>query len=389
MTMRKKISSKKYVLPAAVLALLVTALAWAAVAQVSDSAPTPPELVVKVEDDDADDSLRDVIANAGNGDVITFAPGVTTITLSREILFDKRNITIDGGGVVTITKDAEADFRLLYYQAGTGTLTLKGLIIENGNIDGLGGGVRILGDALLEDCVFRNNTARDGGGAYVSYTATITRCTFTGNTGGSAAGAVYAEDMILTNCTFTGNSTDNAGGAASATMATVTNCTFTGNTAGYGGAVYAHTTAVLNDCVFTGNTAIHDSGGAVYASGTADISNCAFTDNTARRDGGAVNAIGSVDLNGCTFTGNEASRGGAVLTWGDADVKNCSFTGNKPTGKNGAVYADGKRVLTDCTFGGGSGQDWLLIVAVAAAVLIGLTAAVLILQKKGKLAKKI
>jgi len=388
--MRKNISYKKHVLPTAILALLVTALAWAAVAQVSDSAPTPPELVVKVENDDADDSLRDVIANASNGDVITFAPGVTRITLSREISFNQSFITIDGGGGVTITKDAEADFRLLYSRAGTGTLTLKGLTFENGNTTSAGGGVRISGGTALEDCVFRNNTAYTGGGACVSGTAVITNCTFTGNTGKSATGGIEVDGMaFITNCTFTGNASGNAGGAVDISVAVIADCTFTDNTASYGGAVYAKTAAVLNDCVFNGNTAIGDSGGAVYTAGTADVSGCVFTDNTARRDGGAVYARGNVGIDGCVFAGNEAYLGGAVFTWGDADLKDCSFTRNKPTGKNGAVYAEGKRELINCTFGGGSDQDWSLIAALAAAILIGLTAAVLILQKKGKLAKKI
>ena len=53
-------------------------------------------------------SLREAIVNAKNGDTIIFAPSVKRVTLtSGEISIDKPNITIDGKGAVTITKNAK------------------------------------------------------------------------------------------------------------------------------------------------------------------------------------------------------------------------------------------------------------------------------------------
>ncbi|MDR0309183.1 MAG: hypothetical protein LBH88_00275, partial [Candidatus Methanoplasma sp.] len=66
-----------------------------------------PTVLVKDNLDNGDEySLRQVIASAKDGDIIAFDPTVdwlnNHIVLKGEIAFSQSNITIDGGGVVTI-----------------------------------------------------------------------------------------------------------------------------------------------------------------------------------------------------------------------------------------------------------------------------------------------
>ncbi|MDR2698565.1 MAG: Ig-like domain repeat protein [Candidatus Methanoplasma sp.] len=343
---------KKYVLSAVlVLALLAGAAVWAEEAQVSDAAT----LTVTSGGNSGPGTLRNVIGGAANGDVIVFAPGVTTVTLISEIPFSQTNITIDGGSGVTITKNASLNFRLLTSAATTGTLTLKNLTIENGRAIGTygageGGGVYGR-NITLENCTFQNNTASyAGGGLCSSGIVNITDCTFTNNhtiddygQGGGGVCVYNPGTATMTNCTFIGNSTAWDGGAAYAYYATITDCTFIDNAAKQdGGALHMYSSAVVTNCVFTGNTVMDDAGGAVYVEVGATITDCTFTDNTAPR-GGAVclNRDNNFMIN-CTLSGNTAtnSTSGTVhigeIGTNRAGLFHCTVTDNFGMG----IYAN-------------------------------------------------
>ena len=349
---------RKYIMTAVlVLALLAMAAAWGAGGNDSDSTPTDPTLVVKNENDSGDDSLRDVLVNANDGDIIVFAPGVTTIILtSGEIEFSQSNITIDGGGVVTITKNAADFFRLLKSTASSGKLTLKGLTVENGKtsgFDGVGGGMCADSDIVLENCIFRNNTSEGyygGGGVHTYSGASMTDCTFIGNTSARYGGGALAwGDTSLTRCTFTDNMAAQpyfGGGIFVIAPITMIDCTFTGNTAGAGGgsAAWGHITAT--GCTFTGNTA--NDGGAV-SSGSIELTRCDFTGNHGGT-GGGVSIMGG-SMTGCTFTDNDAEKGAGLYTTGGTTLTGCTFTRNKATnGDGGGVCAKNDLDLINCTF---------------------------------------
>lgn len=104
------------------LALLVVALLLCPVVSLSAAltayaAPGDPSLVVTNGNDDGPGSLRTAIAAAESGDTITFAQGVTTVTLtSGEIAFATQKLTIDGGEGVTIMRSIAPEtpeFRVL------------------------------------------------------------------------------------------------------------------------------------------------------------------------------------------------------------------------------------------------------------------------------------
>ena len=159
-------------------------------------------LAVTNGSDSGSGSLRDVIANANDGDTVIFAPGVKTVTLtSGEISFKINNLTIDGGSGVTVTKAPSPAFRLLDCIAKTGTLTLNGLTFENGNY---GSAVYIGNNTVITNCVFRNNI---GGGLGLRSSLNnnvLTDCVFIGNTSQGVGGgmSIGQSTTTLTNCIF-------------------------------------------------------------------------------------------------------------------------------------------------------------------------------------------
>jgi predicted outer membrane repeat protein len=353
--MRTDNRSKKYALAAAlVLALLASAAAWGGTAQVSDA-----ETFTVINGDDAGaGSLRDILASASDGDNIVFAANVTTITLLSEISFAIPNITIDGGSGVTITKNETGNFRLLYSTPTTGTLTLKGLTISNGNAAS-GGGVYAESTVTLVDCAFNNNKATgDGGGVYANGDVWLTGCLFSNNKANNGGGVLAADYIEMEGCTFNDNETIRTGGGAAASDIKMTNCTFTGNKAADGGGAYGEYIEAFN-CTFSGNTAtgttaidiyLYGRGGGAYAENT-DLNDCTFTGNTAVHQGGGLYAGDDANLTRCTFDGNTAGSGGGAAIINSTDMKDCRFTGNAAAEDAGGAGASDVRAA-GCTFDG-------------------------------------
>lgn len=87
-------------------------------------------------------SLRQAIASAVAGDTITFASGITTVTLSSGELSLAQSLTIDGdldnNGTADVVIDANYSSRVLSITSGS-TVTLDGLVITHGSLSGVGG----------------------------------------------------------------------------------------------------------------------------------------------------------------------------------------------------------------------------------------------------------
>jgi hypothetical protein len=130
--------------------------------------PVPPvaaqaTLEVTNGDDSGAGSLRQAIADAAAGDIITFADNVTTVTLTSDQLTIDKDLTIDGGATgVTVERADTADaFRI--FEISGGTVTLDSLTIRNGFIRSVlfltlhGGGISISGGTVN----ITNSTLRD------------------------------------------------------------------------------------------------------------------------------------------------------------------------------------------------------------------------------------
>ncbi|MCL2655354.1 MAG: Ig-like domain repeat protein, partial [Coriobacteriia bacterium] len=221
-------------------------------------------------------TLRQALANVSDGGTVTFAPEVTTVTLTgSEIAFSQQDVTIDGltnhsGSGVTVTRDITTTGGLLNSTATSGVLTLKSLTLTGGTSEDFGGALYCAGDASLISCTTSNNSAVRGGGLYVVGTATLEGCAISDNTADFGGGLYVVGSALLTACTLSGNAAtgSNGGGICADGSVTLTNCTVSGNTAyNPGGGICANGSVTLTNCTVSGNSVSRSftSGGGIFA----------------------------------------------------------------------------------------------------------------------------
>lgn len=149
------------------LSLLLTSCGGASPAQMTETAiaaftPTPTEIPTPVGIT-PDQDLTALITAASDGDVITLAPGVFTLT--QGVMIDK-SLTIIGAGSskTTITSDNPVPETLIMIGfSGSGTLTLKGINLEyTGSSPSLVLYIKS-GSLVMEDCALTGATVSSSG----------------------------------------------------------------------------------------------------------------------------------------------------------------------------------------------------------------------------------
>lgn len=201
-----------------------------------------PATVVTSGNDSGVGSLRQVIADACPGSVVTFAGGVGTVDLTTAELFIGKDLSIDGGaGVVVARQAATPAFRIFTIGSGA-TVLLDSLSISNGNIGDDGAGIHNSGNLTVLDSVISGNasTAGNGGGGIANLgTLAVDNTTISLNSASFAGGGllqINGGSATLTRCTLSGNSAPQGGAAASQSLGAnaslaITSCTISGNSA--------------------------------------------------------------------------------------------------------------------------------------------------------------
>ena len=287
-------------------------------------------------------SLRQAILNALPGDTITFAPSVTTVTLtSGELAIDK-NLTITGPGANRLTVQVDRSVitaRVFHISSSTVTVSISGITISKGNTFFGGGGILSAGVLTLTGCTISDNFGGDiGGGGVINDhgTMTIKGCTISNNIQGGGeggGGGVLNENgtMTITDCTISNNSASQPGFAGGPLTAEgggilndsggsliITNSTISGNTCSassveptfqipalaYGGGVDNSGFMTITNCTISGNSAVamgftsEDTGygGGISNSGHLQITSSTIAHNSASGDdfgvGGGINDDG-------------------------------------------------------------------------------------------------
>jgi hypothetical protein len=315
--------------------------------------PCVTDPVVANGNDSGAGSLRQVIADACAGSTITFAPGVNMVGLTTAQLLIAKDLTIDGGGGVTVTRVAGSpNFRI--FQVGIGsTVLLDSLTMSNGRksapsgVDAVGGIILSRGNLSIVDAVVSGgNASADGGGIYnQNGILQVSNSTITGNVAGNFAGGIVnvgfsnaasaiivnssivdnraafsagitnqGATLSLSNCTIANNESsgaDPAGGGAGlmnvaagfVTTATVTNCTFNGNRELSGAANAA-------DEVYSGNFGTQST--VTLKNTILGGSAATATSNLALNNGGVITSQGN----------NLSSDSGAGVLTGPGDLIN-------------------------------------------------------------------
>ena len=170
----------------------------------------PVSLVVDSLDDilspyDGRTTLRDAIAYASDGAVITFADslaGRTLMLAGTPIAIDK-TLTIDAGAT-GIALDAGALSRVLEIRVDDDArtddvvVTLMNLTIQNGVAVGSGGGIYACSPLALVNCVVKSNAAEIGAGICADAPLTLENTLVVGNRAGIYGGGVHVDGATLT-----------------------------------------------------------------------------------------------------------------------------------------------------------------------------------------------
>ena len=145
-------------------------------------------ITVTNTNDSGPGSLRQALADANDGDTITFAVTDTIGLTSGELLVNS-SITISGPGANNLAVNGNAKSRVFHVASGK-TVTISGLAITNGN-----------------------SGSDAGGGIYNDHaTLTLNECTVTGNSASFTGGGIFNDgfggsaNLEINNCTISGNS---------------------------------------------------------------------------------------------------------------------------------------------------------------------------------------
>jgi len=326
-----------------------------AVARARGSHPPPerPAGVTPVTscDDDGPGTLRDAFTNAVSGDVIdlsTLACGTITLT-TGSMSTTADDLTMNGPGASALTIDAGGTSGVLEHH-GLGTLTIKGVTIANGHIEGqdFHGGACVLSAANVEvdDSTLTNCYAYMGhayGGAICAAgNITLASSTLSGNT---TKGHYYYYYYPGYPNPYLINGTSWGAGAYATGRFTITNSTITGNRAEMnnrgsagggiasrvGGQYIAGSTFDHNYAWIGGGISILGSLGGTDAYGLT-IVNSTISGNQTHASGAGLNTlyIAYTNLHNSTVTNNSAGYycGGVYVYSGNADIKSSIIAGN-------------------------------------------------------------
>jgi predicted outer membrane repeat protein len=198
------------------------------------NAQLAPPVIVTNTDDAGPGSLRQAILDAVDGDVIQFDASIAgqTIALTTGELRVDKILTIEGPVASGMTISGSFLSRVFYVDS---VLTARNLSIVNGRAPTGGGGIVVIGRAILDHVLVANNEATDdGGGIYV-------------------LGSNYSE-LTLLNSTVTGNTASFGGGITANSTVTIRNSTISQNTAKDVGGIHAHkTTLHIRNSIVAGN----------------------------------------------------------------------------------------------------------------------------------------
>jgi predicted outer membrane repeat protein len=303
---------------------------------------------------------------SSGGGTLTFNCGTATIILSSVLPTITGNVTIDGGGKITLSGNNAA--RIFYVSSGA-MLSLNRLTLTKAHGAGDGGAIyNNYGTVLIAYSKFIDNTADASGGAIVTYGAlTITQSEFAGNKGANG-GAIYPRFSQavthITNSNFhdnqTTSTTDGWGGAMllwDGAPATIQNTIFSKNQANYGGAIYvlANSSLTFDHSTADHNEAINWNGGALENHGATTITDSTLSYNSSASVGGAISNDGTLTITRSTLNNNSAPSGGGLYNHSSSPtLTNVTLSGNTAGAGGGIANTKGNPVVVYSTFFGNS-----------------------------------
>lgn len=205
-------------------------------------------------------TIKAAMNAAGDGDIITLAPGVYSGPNNTNVNFAAKNVQIrsinpiDPDIVAQTVIDCQGSGRAFVFEGGqTSRAMIQGLTIRNGLINDNGGAVYCFySSPTIKNCVFENNRAagsilkKNGGGiALYNSSPTIANCKFISNSATGAGGGISCRDgssPIISNCEILNNTAGAEGGGIFCwinSIAQISHVVIAGNHAdSFGGGLY-------------------------------------------------------------------------------------------------------------------------------------------------------
>ena len=261
--------------------------------------------VTSLADNGGSGTLRQILANACDGQTIVFAPH-GTITLTNGELVITNSLTITGPGATNLAISGNTNSRVFNISSANAVVTISSLTIRNGKVTnnpsgngGNGGGVYNVGTLTLTACTLNANAAGTGhaggdgatggngghgGGVYNVGTLTLWACTLNTNAAGTGGTGGQGSALVRNG---NGGQGGNGGGVYNAGMLTLNACTFSANAGGYGGNGGGGDNG--------GNGGNGGSGGGVFNNTNASLAtlrNSLFALNVAGSGGWAMGLLG-------------------------------------------------------------------------------------------------
>jgi|GEM_PF-3476483 len=249
--------------------------------------------VVTTVSDSGAGSLRQVVADANPGDVVTFDSSLDgqIIAIATDLSIDQ-DLTVTGPGASNLIISGGDMTRIFTVNSGR-TVHISGLTLSHGkSFDGpaiFNSGVLTVANATISGNYAQSSS---GSGIYNNpgATLTVTGCTISGNTADALGGGVYNNNgtAAITNTTISGNAAMAGGGGGivnnSAGTLTVDNSTIAGNSGG-GLVNLSGGTATIRNAIFWGSGS--------YISGVVTISDSIVTNGC--YPGSTCTNVSSVD----------------------------------------------------------------------------------------------
>ncbi len=303
-------------------------------------------------------SLRQALADANDGDTVTFAVTGTISLTSGELLLNK-SMTISGPGAASLAVDGNQSSRIFHVGSGK-TVSISGLTFSNGSVvyDNGGGMLNDHSVLTMDSCVVQSSFGdhNNGGGIYndgsgSSATLTILNSTVSGNYAYFAGGGIY-------------NDAHNGGSATVSLMNSTLSSNYAAHTdlpfgGGDGGGIYnsGGTLTITNSVVISNHAGVPDpfpvgSGGGIASYGTLTITNSTISGNQSYVAGGGI--AGGGTITNSTVSGNFASGQHDGQPWGHGGgisgivtFINSTLSGNYANLSGGGI--DGGGVITNST----------------------------------------
>lgn len=311
-------------------------------------------------------TLREALALAAasaGADTIRFASGGTAtlggteLTLSGELTIDG-DATGDGIGDVTI--DANGASRVM--KAVDGSITLEGLMLTGGVVDGDGGGVLVEREAslsLLRSIVAGNEATQGGGGIHNLGDLTLLESRVSANSARTGGGLDNRGSLELNRSEVSQNTAEAGGGVhsygevrdAQEISLVVKDITILNNAALSGGGIFnfGSSEMLIEGSRISDNTASqqseytlqsHFAGGGIFSfSERAAIRDSEISGNSAQFGGGVYNAR-FLEVSDSLIAENAAQSGGGLYAFQDVVVTGTTFSRNTAIEDGGGAYHD-------------------------------------------------